>query len=393
MASSYAPKQFLRRVDPKLLRAYFEQRGELADFGWDGHEKNLAEAVHAAWRALEDENQAEIERTFREIDEMGTVAGVITLLEFAKRHGVDLAAELDAIDGYVNKAFHVYLQQPEVFNVASVFDHADGLPRRYWWTRTDLPETEPDLSDDGVEHLKNEIALFYLEDQGRGRWCHTDMYDRRDGRFYFFVYLQDFTDEFIGFKTDGKFERRPQTPAFEVVFVLHPSQRQLDLHARGGKRIREKLEAIFGEAILGQELGEANQQARPYNLDGLKDPAFTFATDSVDRIENVRVKSLRMSIPGDSKQRITFETNPKGSNGEIHDLLGLALDRQQLPLAALSVTSAEIQVVFSTAGNGTGRDTKKVTFRISTPDSCNLKDDPFHQKVKGYLKTWGLQND
>jgi len=32
-----------------------------------------------------------------------------------------------------------------------------------------------------------------------------------------------------------------------------------------------------------------------------------------------------------------------------------------------------------------------VTFRISHPDSCNLKDKPEHLVVKQYLKRWGIE--
>ena len=41
--------------------------------------------------------------------------------------------------------------------------------------------------------------------------------------------------------------------------------------------------------------------------------------------------------------------------------------------------------------SGNGRAEKTVSFRISAPDSCNLKDKPEHMVARKYLKLWRLE--
>ena len=50
--------------------------------------------------------------------------------------------------------------------------------------------------------------------------------------------------------------------------------------------------------------------------------------------------------------------------------------------------TATIQVTFATSGRP-----KTITFQISYPDSCNLKDKPEHLKIKECLKRWGIARE
>jgi len=125
-------------------------------------------------------------------------------------------------------------------------------------------------------------------------------------------------------------------------------------------------------------------------LNGLKNRAFAFPTEPEDRITEVRLRQMRLSIVGNERKRITFEVPPKGAPADIHDLVQEALHEQRLPLSMVNVTSAVIQMRFN---NGNGRRDKTVSFRISMPDSCNLKDKPEHLVAKKYLKLWGLERE
>jgi len=65
-----------------------------------------------------------------------------------------------------------------------------------------------------------------------------------------------------------------------------------------------------------------------------------------------------------------------------------ALDHQRLNSETMNVTQATIQVTFTTSGRP-----KTITFQISYPDSCNLKDKPEHLKIKECLKRWGIARE
>jgi hypothetical protein len=230
------------------------------------------------------------------------------------------------------------------------------------------------------------MRAYFRDTQGRGRNCHVD-HHLRDGRLhYFFAYPQDYTDTFVGYAEDGGFERRAQRPAFEIVFVYDPVEGCLDVYAQGGHDVQDDLMQLFCRTILGEELPGEDGTAAPYELNGLKRRSVGFPTDPADRIREVRVRELRLA-PMRSKQRITLSASPDGPGDEIHDLIDQVTDERRLPAANLNVSSAVVQVKFD---GGAGRG-KTVSFRVSYPDTCNLKDAPEHRAIRKYLTRWGLE--
>ena len=390
MANDYAPRLFLRQAENALLREYFTARGELGDIDWDGIEETHVDAVYAAWQALTEEKVEEVEQDLRDIFDLASADGTRTLIEEGRFHGLDLTAELDEQDGFLNKAFRVFLKHEDVFHVAHILDRADHLSGRYWRKRKDLPKKQPDLSAEAIKELGDALGAYYRENQGRGKWCRVENYLRGDRYHYFFAYPKDYTDTFIGYDDHGRFERRRQNPAFEVVFVYDPVDGTLDLYAQGDKTLKQDLQKLFGRAILHEEIGEETKNSVAYELNGLKDRNFAFPTDPADGVLGVRVRELRLSVVGNARKRITFSVPPNGAQADVHDLMAQALHQERLPLSMVNITSAVIQMRFNNT-TGSGRAEKIVSFRVSYPDSCNLKDTPEHLAAKKYLKLWGIE--
>lgn len=392
MANDYAPKQFLRQAEIALIKEYFTARGELGELDWDSMREADADPIHEAWQQLPESSLAQIDSEFRDIFDLATAEGTRTLIEEGQFHQVDLAPELDARDGFLNKALWSFLRHRRIFDVAHLLDRSDHLNRRYWRKRKNVPKKDPDLTPTAVSELERSISAYYKERQGRGRRCHVDKYFRGDRYHYFFAYPQDYADNFVGYDNDGNFQRKRQNPAFEVIFVYDPDEGSIDLFAQGGKDIKKDLLELFARTILHEDLGNEDNASRPYELNGLKKRSFAFPTEPADRITEVRVKEMRFSMIGSARNRVTFDVSPNGSTDEIYDLIARTLDEQRLPMAMVNVSSAVLQVRFDNS-NGNGRSTKTVTFRISHPDSCNLKDKPEHLVVKQYLRKWGIERE
>lgn len=392
MGKEYAPRMFLRDVPNELLKEYFTKRGELAGINWDDLEETAMEPVYNAWQALPEQAQEEIERDFREIYDLASPEGTRAIVEEGRFHGTDLIDDIELHEGFLNKAFWVFLNHRRIFAVAYLLDRADRLNRRYWRKRKDIPRKEPDVSEQARQELGKVISAYYRENQGRGRHCHVDAYLRNGRYHYFFAYPQDYTDTFVGYTEAGEFDRRPQSPAFEVIFVYDPTDGALDLFAQGGKEIVRDLQQLFGRTILHEELGEEDTHTTPYELNGLKNADVAFPTDPTDRITEVRVRGIRFSVVGSPRRRITFEVDPKGSKDELYQLIDKALHKRELPLAMVNVSSATIQVRFDNT-SGRGRSTKTVSFTISYPNSCSLRDKPEHMTIKAYLKRWKIERD
>ena len=321
---------------------------------------------------------------------MGVPEGTRALIEEGRFHQLDLARDLDRLDGHLNKAFWVFVHHNQVFEVAAWLHRADQLSDRYWRKRKDIPKKQPDVSPGALDELANAISAYYWEHQGRGSPCRAEAYLRAGRYHYVFVYPKDYSDTFIGYDDNGHFERRPQNPAFEVIYVYDPEDGTLELYVRGDKKIVSDLQELFGRAILHEELGQEVRNAVAYELDGLKRRDFSFPTDPADRVQEVKISALKVSLVGNHKKRITFEVDPKGAKDDIHDLIETALHERRLPMSMIRVNSVVIRMVFENT-DGRGRPPKALSFRVSHPNSCNLKDSLEELIAKKYLKEWKIE--
>ena len=390
MPNDYAPKQFLRQVRIELLREYFTRRKVLGSVEWDKLKETEIEPIYDTWQVLPEQMREEIEFEFRNVHGIATGNGARAIIEEGRFHGLNLTADLDAQDGYVNKAFWTLLEHPNVFDIAQLMNRADHLNGRYWRKRKNIPKTQPDVSQHALKELADSIAAYYRENQGRGKHCWAEPYLRGGRYHYFFVYPQDYTDTFVGYDDQGQFQRKPQNRAFEVIYNYDPEGGTLDLYVQGGKDLVRDLQKLFGRAILGEELGEEKRDSVPYDLNGLKRRDFSFSTDPADRVKGAKVTAMRLSLLGNPRKRITFESGPKDPKAGIYDFIETALHEQRLPLSMVNVSAAVIQMIFENT-NGGRRDERTLSFRITYPNSCNLKDSPEELLAKKYLKEWKIE--
>jgi hypothetical protein len=387
MPDHYSPKQFIRQVPNPLLKAFFDQRGELSDLKWEKLGEVDADPVFEAWQALPEADRNDVERLFRAIADLATPEGLQTLIEEGQFHGVDLTVSLGQLKGLHEKAFWVYLNQERIFTSAGRLNRADNLNGRYW-RRRNLPVKKPDVSHPTRKLLGDAISQYYREHQGRGEHCTVEAYLRRENIHYLFAYPADYADTVIVYTDAGSLERQLQKAAFAVIFAYNEVAGTLDLFVQGDKKIRRDMEEIFTRLILKEELPEEEPDANPFDLNGLRSRDFDFPTDPEDGVREVRVKSLRLSLVGPGFGRITFESDAWTKRGDIYDLMDKALNHQRLSSETVTVTQATMQVIFATSGRP-----KTITFQISYPDSCNLKDKPEHLKIKEYLKRWGIARE
>jgi hypothetical protein len=236
--------------------------------------------------------------------------------------------------------------------------------------------------------MEDAISGFYREHQGRGEHCKVEVYLRREKIHYLFAYPADYADTVIIYTDAGSLERQLQKAAFEVIFAYNEVTGLLDLFVQGDKKIRREMEEIFARLILKEDLPAGEPDTNPFELNGLRSREFDFPTDPEDEVREVRVKSLRLSLVGPGFGRITLESDARTRRGDIYDLMDKALSHNRLSVETVNVTLAKMQVTFGASGRP-----KPITFQISYPDSCNLKDKPEHLKIKDYLKRWGIARE
>lgn len=357
---------------------------------WDEIPEHRIEIVYEQWQALPEAKRIAVERVFEDAEELSNEQGIQAIVEEGQFHGLDLAPELDQLDGFRDKVMWVALHHPRVFEVAGIINRAHTLPQRYWRRRGGLPNEQPDVSEGAIAGFAHAIGAYYRQTQGRGHHCTVDAYLRINRYHYFFAYPDDYADTYLGYDDDGHFVRRPQKPAFEVVFIFDPEDGRLDIFAKGGKEVHEALQTLFCRSLLGQELPPESPNSHPYELNGLESRDFRFPTDPEDGIDEVRIRKLRLSVLGNQKRRIMLEANPKGRPDDIYEMLEKYLNRENVPDALINVTLAPFHFRWFHTGQGRR---KTLTFDVSFPDKSNLKSNKREEmRLIGqkYLTRWGI---
>ncbi|MBN2585021.1 MAG: hypothetical protein JXL80_18310 [Planctomycetes bacterium] len=388
MARDYSPKAFLRHAPNALLKEYFSGERALAGIDFDTLGESEIDGVFAAIEALSPGDQREIEADFRAVNELSTAAGVRAIVEEAAFWKKDWAASFEAMANHYERALWTFLNDHRVFAVATDLAYMDSMtPGRRRFVGLHL---DPAVDTSDLANLEEELCKFYAR-QGRGHHCHVDNYLRHDPeRHCYFAYPEDYATTDESFDDAGHFERKSRKPAFEIIFIYRPEDGLLEVNARGKKEEITALQELFCRTILGLK-GLPDDRRPAFDLSGLKRRDFDFVTDPHDDIQSVVVKLLRLDLAGGFNRRIILEANAsQRAPDAVYDLLDEALNKQQLRVDDALLYRVKLQFVF---GSRDGKRPKTLTFEIAHPDRCTLKDDPYDQVAKKYLKRWKIASE
>ncbi|MFO7646174.1 MAG: hypothetical protein R6W95_17460 [Desulfosarcina sp.] len=98
------------------------------------------------------------------------------------------------------------------------------------------------------------------------------------------------------------------------------------------------------------------------------------------------MKKLRLSSRVKKGDRITLEADTSQNSDAVYDLLDQV--RKSLPLNMFHVT--QVELVASIVGD-TDKPPKRVTVRITYPNSCSLKYDEIGLKLRDMLEASGIE--
>lgn len=388
MSRHYSPKTFLRHVPNRLLKSFFDRKGQLAQINWATHTETEIGLIYDAWQNLPDTVRAEVDRVFYAIDEMACAEGIEALVDEGRFHGEDLASKFNRMESFHEKAMYAYLNHGTIFGVASYFIAADFLSQRYWLRQKSLPRKLPDTSDGAKRVLAEQISEYYRETQGRGHHCTVETYLRGGHSYYFFAYPDDYADMYIGHDEQGQLVKRPQKQAFENIFVYDPETGTLELYVKGDRKVKSRLLYIFCSVILKENPPPDLPREHAYELNRLRSREFAFATDPEDGIEGVRILEMRLAV-GSVGRRITLEAAPGGTHQDVYDMMDEYFHPELSVRENMNVTKVRFRIQFAVLG---GKKPKSLSFSVSFPDSSNYKSLPEDRRllVEKYLKRWGI---
>lgn len=382
MRLEFNPRNFLRLVSVYLLREYFEQHNLLSDFDWNGL-PNSVEPLYSAWMALPARDRQAVWVDFETAFGLSSRRGIQTLVDAGRSSNEDVLLVMGK-GSNADKVFRVLLNRPHVFRTAGQFAWADGL-KRHWHPRQDLPAAEPQLGIEALQQLKQSVSARYLEAEGRGEYCEAEVFWRGDV-VYVMIYLADHPEAVVHFEDSNQLKRSTQQRAFDVVFRYEPASGAFEMYAEGDKEFRRSLAQDFVTSILRREVVLPLDESLAFDLERLKDPSFRFATDGLDGVRSMDLRSMRLAAAGPGGGRITFGAPPRISKPQLHHFIRRGLNEAHLPLEKLTVEHVTIN---AQVANGTRRPAS-VTFNISASNACNLKDTPEHNKIRTCLKRSGV---
>ncbi|MBW7905255.1 MAG: hypothetical protein LC135_05555 [Phycisphaerae bacterium] len=392
MGRQYSAKTFLRNTPNALLKQYFDRRGIDLGLDWSYLSETEVEPLFVAFEKLDDGTHSEIDADFRMVYDLACEDGVLQIVEQATLWDADVSGEFHDMRNAYERAFWTFLNQPMLFRTAGRFHEMDrygGWHRRFVGYRL-----EARTDEDALRAFTSKLRLFYRK-QGRGKHCHIDYYLRsHPQRHCFFAFPEDYANAELGYDSAGRFQQRARRSAFEIIFVYRPEEGMIEVHARGGNRDLIQLETIFCTNILGLiELPDDTGKV-PYDLGVLNQPEFGFPLDPALGVESVELRALRYDLPQDSKtgagRRLMLTVASRRNAGDaLQRMRSDALSANLRP-GDLFPSQARLRMTFRPQN---GHRPKAMTFEVTYPDRCTLKDDPHDQIARKCLRAWGIARD
>lgn len=390
MTRHYSTREFFRQMPNALLARYFNAHDLFHDLDFAAMKETKPEELFTAWLELPDGQRKPMDAEFLDVFEMSCESGCRAILDEAEWHlksgsqdYTELVDKLAALANHCERAMITFLDHAEFWRGATLLHHADILP--YWRKRKGLPHQPASVHEDGRRVLADGISDYFHRTEGRGKNCVVEAL-RRGDLDYFFAYPEDYSQQSIEW-VEGKFDRRPHNPAFEVIYVYSQRDGTLDLNFRGSKKAVEPLQGMFATTILNlPELPPDPGDDRVYDLNPLLERDFSFVHDPASGIQSVVVKKLRLSSKVKKGDRITLEADTSGNPHAIYDLLDKL--GKTLPLYVYNVTQAEL---VASVMVGADKPPKSVTIRITHPNSCSLKYDELDLKLRQMLADSGIE--
>lgn len=390
MAKHYSVKDFFRQMPNTMLARYFHVRNLFLDLDFVAMKKCNPDELFTAWLLLSDEQRKVMDAELKEIHEMCSDKGFQAILDEASWQ---LRADAEAFDHFTvsmaalpnhyERVMATFLDHSHFWRGATRFYHADSLP--YWRKRKNMRYNVAAIDESSLQQLADLVRIYFHHTEGRGNNCIVEPF-RRGDLDYFFAYPEDYSQHSIEW-VNGEFGRRPHNPAFEIIYVYSQREGSLDINFRGSRKAIEPLQGMFASAILKlDELPPDPKDERVYDLTPLLKKTFDFSFPPGSGIDEVTVKKVRLSSRIKKGDRITLEADTSKDSQAVYSLLEQM--GQALPLVLYSVTQVELA---ATVAVDVHKPPRKVTIRLTHPNSCSLKYDDIGLRLRDMLEASGIE--
>lgn len=388
-----AVHSFIRHTPKDLLKECCEHSAPdiAASHDWRSASfKKSAEALKEAFAGSSREQYAALKQTAERITEMTDSLGQAALQACVRDFET-----FRSLENAHARAAWVFLYEPNTFRRAEEIHYLDYRRQGKMW---DGFHTQPGLTvrqdDTALAAFKKDVLAWFRAGNG----IKIEIFDRirpsieeddqDENLVQITVYREGLPESKPAFVADDVVAPVASRPAYEFGISYEPATGVLEVVAEG-RETRDHLAKVFCSTLLRDANGVATKRIEPrrYNLQKLMQPC-DFPTDPKDRVQSVKVTSLRLK-PYDEASRLTLETS-NGDSRTIHDVAEEWFERQNPLRRGFLVQQAGLTIRFQAdERNQRGR---VLTVKIGTPHRCNLKSRSEEERVIGerYLQRWGL---
>ena len=384
MSRIYSLPTFFRMVPRPMLKTFFKKHQiDTTEIPWESLKNREIEPLLYMFHDLPRETQIELEGIFQEVFELACESGFETLRQaaevFNEQHwlnGFEKNASLYAISLWAWSTYN------PMFQFALARHHAKQLT--WWRKREGLPKLKPLWNEERKEALESSLQNYFVGKQNRGDVCTVETQTFDEKTCYFYAYPDDYLRHYQQHDTEGNLRPKRVKPTFEVVFAYNSEEGTLEIHAKGGEKMKSELEEIFLETVIGQD--REMFAGSPYDLSVIIQNGFTLASDPEDCVV-IQLKELRLKW----NKWGSVQVRPD-DNLELMDMLKNMTLGNDISLTNASIEYAKFQFLFYSDKEEKGR---SLTFEIVAPNRCTLKnrDKKRMELIRKYLRKWRIEND
>jgi hypothetical protein len=384
---NYSPQKFFRVTSVPLLRKLFTEYNCPWNKLWDALVLCRKDIIYSEFKELSQAERHEVELTMQEVYAVSSSDdGISQLVRTAKFCGVDLSDEFYGYRSRCDKALWFRLNHKNIWEHATRCVYSDSLSKKYWLRYVNLPQKKPKTGQEALDRFGQALSSYYIEAEGRGHGAKVEHFKRSDELDYYFVHLSDHPKVYEVWEAEHGFQKKSECGLFELVFAMDSARGVLDVHAKGGKKIKSALKEIFLHEILEELFTVSNIGKHAYNIDALKYNSFNFYTAPEDRVLKVFIKKMTLSKQEKGEKFIALQVAPESE--DFYNALEHDLNIKELNLQSLNVE--KVTLLIKAIRNG-----KVSSFSLDiSKSSCNLKSKCEWQRILGekYLRLWGIDN-
>jgi hypothetical protein len=381
-------RTFIRSTSPKVLQAYFQHRDiEIpSDFDWMTSGPAFVKNLLALIDKKDTNDRARIVADAERISPMAEEGGQVAL-----RAIVPDKEAYERIDGAHDRALWTFVNYPEdIFRRAEEARYADEKRRgRMWGGYVSMPDLPVKNDAASIEAFTKALRSFYGTEN-----VQVEVFERVrpnfDGKEYqisqITIYREGLPSDDLAFET-GEVVLRTRRPVLEAALTYEAESGVIEVVAKD-KEYRLDLARMMSRDLMGVDFKDNKVPFKKYDLSILMQP-HDFPVDASDRIESVKLRSLRLMPMDDDGERITLECMSKADKTIWAMAASYFPDSNPL-LGDFVCTQAKLAIKFyPRPGASRGRTMELV---VTMPHGCNLKDRTEDEQVIGqkYLQRWKL---